>query len=93
MKNFFSGFGPNDTVVYNKNIGFWLLQNKAICPINILNDPFCLDFVYINENQRSKGHGKNLMKFTLNPFQLAIHTLDSSLGFLEHIRKDLGFEN
>ena len=32
------------------------------------------------------------MKFILNHFQIVIHTLDTSLGFFEHISKDLGLE-
>ena len=33
-----------------------------------------------------------LMKLILNPFQIVLHTLDDSLGFFEHINKDLGLE-
>ena len=60
--------------------------------MNILGDPRCLDFIYINENQRGKGHGRRLMKLILNHFQVVIHALDSSLGFFEHISKDLGLQ-
>ena len=92
IENFISRFGPNDVILYDKNIGFALIQHKDFCPINILDDPYCLDFIYINENQRGKGHGKRLMSFILKHFQIVIHTLDDSLGFFEHISKDLGLE-
>ena len=55
IENFFSRFGPNDIILYNKNIGFALIQYKDFCPINILDDPYCLDFIYINENQEVKA--------------------------------------
>ena len=32
------------------------------------------------------------MKLILNHFQIVLHTLDNSLGFFEHISKDLGLE-
>ena len=32
------------------------------------------------------------MKLILNHFQIVLHTLDDSLGFFEHISKDLGLE-
>ena len=83
--NFISRFEPNDFILYNKNY-------KDFCPIHILDDPYCLDFIYINENQRGKCHGKRLMKLMLNRFQVVLHTLDDSLGFFEHISKDLGLE-
>ena len=89
---FISRFGLNDIIPYNKNNGFVLIQNKDFCPINILYDPYCLDFIYINENQRSKGHGRRLTNLILNQFQVVIHALDSSLGFFEHISKDLSLE-
>ena len=92
IENFISRFGPNDVIPYNKNIGFALIQYKDFCPIHILDDLYCLDFIYINENQRSKGHGKRIMKFVLKHFQIVLHTLDDSLGFFEHISKDLGME-
>ena len=92
IKNFISRFGPNDIILYNKNIGFSLIQYKDFCPINILDDPYCLDFIYINENQRGKGHGKRLMNLFLKHFQIVLHTLDDSLGFFEHISKDLDLE-
>ena len=92
IENFISRFGHNDIILYNKIIGFALIQYKDFCPINILDDPYCLDFIYINENQRGKGHGKRLMSFILKHFQIVIHTLDDSLGFFEHISKDLGLE-
>ena len=49
-------------------------------------------FIYINENQRGRGHGRRLMKLILNHFQIVIHALDDSLGFFEHISEDLGLE-
>ena len=69
IEKFIYRFGHNDTIVYDKNIGFALIQHKTFCPINILDDPFCLDFVHNNENQRGKGHGKRLMILILNHFQ------------------------
>ena len=90
--NFISRFGPNDVFLYNKNIGFALIQYKDYCPVNIQDDPHCLDFIYINENQRGKGHGKKLMNFILRHFQIVIHVLDSSLGFFEQTSEDLGLE-
>ena len=92
IENFISRFGLNDFILYNKDIGFALIQYKGFCPINIQDDPYCLDFIYINENQRENGHGKRLMNFILRHFQMVIHTIDSSLGFFEHISKDLGLE-
>ena len=92
IENFISRFGPNDIILYNKNIGFALIQYKDFCPINILDDPYCLDFIYINENQRDKGHRRRLMNFILKHFQIVLHTLDDSLGFFEHISNDLGLE-
>ena len=62
IENFISRFGPNDVIIYNKNIGFALIQYNDFCPINIQDDPYCLDLIYINENQRGKGHGRRLMK-------------------------------
>ena len=92
IENFFSRFGFNDIILYNKNIAFASIQYKDFCPINILDDSYCLDFIYIIENQRGKGHGRRLIKPVLKHFQLVLHTLDDSLGFFEHIRKDLGLE-
>ena len=93
IENFISRFGPNDVILYNKNIGFALIQYKDFCPINILDDPCCLDFIYINNNQRGKGHGRRLLNLILKLFQIVIHTLDDSLGFFEHICKDFSLEN
>ena len=90
IENFASRFGPNDVILFDKNIGFALLQYKDFCPINILDDPYCLDFTYINKNQRGKGYGRILMKLILNHFRIVIHALDDSLGFFEHISNDLG---
>ena len=92
IENFISRFGPNDIILFNKTIGFALIQYKDFCPINILDDPYCLDFIYINENQRGKGHGRRLMKRISKHFQIVIHTLDNSLSFFENMGKDLGLE-
>ena len=92
IENFFSRFGPNDLILYNKNTCFALIQYNEFCPINIQDDPYCLDFIYINKNERGKGYGRRLMKLILNHFQIVIHALDSSLGFFNHISKDLGLE-
>ena len=92
IENFISRFELNDIILYNKNYGFALIRYKDFCPINIQDDPHCLDFIYINEDQRGKGHGKRLMKLILDNFQIVIITLDDSLGFFKHISKDLGSE-
>ena len=92
IENFIYRFEINDIILYNKNYGFALIRYKDFCPINIQDDPHCLDFIYINENQRGKGHGKRLMKLILDNFQVVIHTLDDSLGFFEHISKDFDLE-
>ena len=92
IENYISRFKPNDVILYNKNIGFALIKHKDFCPIDILNDPYCLDYIYINENYRGKGHGKRLMNLILKHFQIIIHCLDDSLGFFEHLSKDLGLE-
>ena len=92
IENFIYRFEINDIILFNKNYGFALIRYKDFCPINIQDDPHCLDFIYINGNQRRKGHGKRLMKPILDNFQIVIHTLDDSLGFFEHIIKDFGLE-
>ena len=92
IENLISRFGPNNAIPYNNNIGFALLQYKDFCPINIQDDLYCLEFIYINENQRGKRHGRRLMCFILKHFQTVRHTLDDSLGFFERISKDLGLE-
>ena len=92
IENFISRFGPNDVILYDKNIGFALIQHKDFCPINILDDPYCLDYIYINKNERGKGYGRELMKLILSHFQIVTHALDSSLGFFERLSKDLGLE-
>ena len=92
IENYFSRFGPNDIILYNKNIGFALIQHKDFCPKDILNDAYCLDYIYIIENYRGRVHGKRLMNLVLKHFQIIINTLNDSLGFFEHIRKDLGLE-
>ena len=92
IENFISRFGPNDVILYHKNIGFALIQYKNFCPINLLDDPYCLDFIYINNNQRGKGHGRRLINLILKHFQIVIHILDDSLGFFEHISKDFALE-
>ena len=89
---FFSRSGPNDVILYNNNIGFALIQYKDFGPINLKDDLYCLDFVYINENQRGKGHGRRIMSFILKHFQIVLNTFDDSLGFFERISKDLGLE-
>ena len=68
IENFISRFGPNDIILYNKNIGFALIQYEGFCPINILDDPYCLDFIYNNEKKRGKGHGRSLLKPILYHF-------------------------
>ena len=92
VENYISRFKPNDVILYNKNIGFALIKHKDFCPIDILNDPYCLDYKYINKDYRGKGHGRRLMNLILKHFQIVIHSLDNSLGFFEHISKDLGLE-
>ena len=92
IENYISRFRPNDVILYNKNIGFALIQYKDFCPINILDDPYCLDFIYSNSNQRGKCHGRRLINLILKHFQIVIHTLDDSLGFFEHISKDFALE-
>ena len=92
IENFIYRFGINDIILFNKNYGFALIRYKDFCPINIQDDPHCLDFIYINEDQRGKGHGRRLMKLILDNFQIVIHTLDNSLGFFEHISKDFCLE-
>ena len=62
IENFVSRIGPNDVNLYNKNFGFALIQYNNFCPVNIQDDPYCLVFICINENQRGKGHGKRLKK-------------------------------
>ena len=47
IENYISRFKPNDVILYNKNIGFALNNHKDFCPIGILNDPYCLDYIYI----------------------------------------------
>ena len=71
---------------------FPLIQYNDFCPINEQDDLYCLDFIYINENQRGKDHAMRLTKFVLYHFQMLLHTLDDSLGFFEHISKDFGLE-
>ena len=92
IKNHISRLGPNDIVLYTKNVGFALKQYNDFCPINILDDLYCLDFIFINANQRGEGYGRRLKKFIFYYFQIVIHTLDISLGFFEQISKDLGLE-
>ena len=92
IENYISRFKPNDVILYIKNIGFALINHRDFCPIDILNDPYCLDYIYINENYRGKGHGRRLMNLILKHSQIIIHSLDVSLGFFEHLSKDLGLE-
>ena len=56
IESFISRFEINDIILYNKSYGFAIIRYKDFCPINIQDDPHCLDFIYINENQRGKGH-------------------------------------
>ena len=58
IEHFIDRFKPNDVILYNKIIGFALINYKDFCPIDILNDPYCLDYIYINEHYRGKGHGR-----------------------------------
>ena len=51
-----------------------------------------MNFIYINNNQRGKGHGRRLINLILKHFKIVIHTLDDSLGFFEHISKDFALE-
>ena len=92
IENYIFRFKPNDVILYNKKIGFALINYKDFYPINILNDPYCLDYLYINETYRGKGHARRLMNLILKNFQIIIHSLDNSLGFYEHISKDLRLE-
>ena len=92
IENFISRFGPNDIILYNESIGFALIKYMDFCPINILDDPYCLDFIDINDYHRGTGYGKRLISFILQHFQTVIHALDSSLGFFEHISEDIGLE-
>ena len=92
IDKFIYRLGRNDVILFNKNIGFALIQYNDFCPINIKNDPYCLDVIYINDNQRGKSHGRRWTKLILNDFPIVIHTLDSSLGFFEHVTKDLDLE-
>ena len=92
IENYISRFKPNDVILYNKNIGFALINHRDFYPIDILNDPYCLDYIFFNENYRGKGHGRRLMNRILKHFQMIIHSLDESLGFFEHLSKDLGLE-
>ena len=92
IENYNYRFKPNDIMIYNKNIGFALINYRDFCPIDILNDPYCLDYIYSNEDYRGKGHGRRLMNLILKHFHVVIHSLDDSLGFFEHISKDLGLE-
>ena len=92
IANCISRFGPNDFILYSKNIGFALIQYKEFSPINVLDDPYCLGFIYVDENQRGEGHGKRFKNLVLKHFQIVIHTLEGSLGFFDHISKDLGLE-
>ena len=68
------------------------MQYDDFCPINILDDPYCLHFIYNNEHQRGKGHGRRVMNIIVKHFQTAINSLDSSLGFFEHMSAELGLE-
>ena len=75
-----------------KKIGFALLGYNDFCPMDIQDDPYCLDFLYINEGRRGNGNGKRLMKFISKHFQIVIHTRSSTVGFFEHISEEFGME-
>ena len=92
IENYLSRFKPNDIILHNKNIGFALSFHRHFCPINIINDPYCLDYIYVKENYRGKGHARRLMNLILKHFQIIIHILDDSLGFFKHLSKDLKLE-
>ena len=92
IKNFISSFEPNNVLFCNKKFGFAPLQYNDFCPIFTLDDLYCLDFIYFDENQGGEGHGRRLMRFILKQFQILIHILDTSLGFFEHKNKDLALE-
>ena len=92
IESYIYRYNPNDIILYNKNIGFALIKYKDFCPINILNDPYCLHYIHIHENHRGKGHGKRLMKLILKYFQIVLHTTDDELSFFDHISKELGLE-
>ena len=51
-----------------------------------------MDYIYNNENYRGKGHARRLLNLILKYFQIIIHSLDESLGFFEHLSKDLRLE-
>ena len=92
IQNYISRFKTNDVILYNKKIGFALINHRDYCPKDILNDPYCLDYIYINKDYRGKGHGRRLMNLILKYFQIIIHSLDDSLCFFEHLSKDLELE-
>ena len=60
IEKFLSRFGPNDVILYNKNFGFAPIKYNDFCPMNIQDDPYCIDFIYINENQRGTAQGSRL---------------------------------
>ena len=86
IEDYISRFEANDVILYNKNIGFALIKYIDFYPIDILNDPFCLAYIYIHENYRDKGHGKRLMNLILKHFQIIIHSLEESVGFFEKFK-------
>ena len=90
IEDYISRFKHNDVILYNKNIGFALINYRDFCPINILNDLYCLDYIYIDKDYRGKGHGRRLMNLILKHFQIVIHSLDDTLSFFEYLSKDLG---
>ena len=79
-------------IVYNKNVGFALKAYEDFRRIEILNSPTLLDFIYFNEDQRSKSHGERLRKFILQLFQILKDPIPASLGFCYHIGKDSRLE-
>ena len=81
-----------DIVVFKTNISFALKSFIDSCHIEVLDDPNCLSFISKNEDKRGEGHAENLMKFILEHFRSRIHSLTSSLGFLEQLSKNFELE-
>ena len=88
VENSISRNETNDVIVYNENIGFALIVYVDFCPIEKLDDRYCLNFIYIILEQRGKGHEK----FILEQFKIILHSIISSLGFFDRIIKDWKIE-
>ena len=90
IEGFISRFGSM-TFFFTKKISVSRYYiTKIFVPLTYKTILFVWIYViYINENQRGKGHGKSLMQNLLKHFQIVIHLLDDSLGFFEQISKDL----